>query len=77
MNDPFYGEGHECDGVSKFQYIDNPFIHKAEVNILMFKQLMMKNENNNSAINYLQNALSHLVITSEARVLFERKFIFF
>lgn len=61
-------DGYSCDGVAKFVKTTNTFIHETDANILMFKHLMMKDSNDNSALNYLQNALSSWVVTSEVYI---------
>lgn len=59
-------KGYDCAGVSKFLKSNDPFINRAEANILTFRYLMMEN-NNNLVLNYLKIAMSQWVITSEVR----------
>lgn len=56
-----------CDNVTMFLNINNPFIHQADVNVLIFKHLMMTTMDE-SILTYILNALSHPVVTSEVRI---------
>jgi len=67
--DSIFLQGHECVGVSKFLGINNQFIHQADVNILLFKHLIMEHNINTTIEDYVQKALSHWVVTSEVRIL--------
>jgi len=68
-SDSIFHQGHECVGVSKFLGINNQFIHQADVNILLFKHLITTHNINITIEDYVQKALSHLVVTSEVRIL--------
>jgi len=61
-----FDQDDKCNGVSKFLETNNPFIHQADVNILLSRQSMI-NDKNDLARNYLKNALSHTVVSSEVR----------
>jgi len=64
----FFHQG-QCVRVSKFLGINNQFIHQADVNILMFKHLMMTYNMNFSIENYVQEAFLQWVVTSEVRLI--------
>jgi len=67
--DSIFLQGHECDEISEFIGISNQFIHQADVNILLFKHLIMTHNMNTTIEDYVQKALSQWVITSEVRII--------
>jgi len=67
--DSIFLQRHECVQVSKFLGINNQFIHQADVNILLFKHSIVTHNISSTIEDYVQNALSHWVVTSEVRIL--------
>jgi len=56
-------EKHDCYKVSKFLQTENPFIHQADLNIIMYK-ISLKNDKF-PKLDFVKKAISHWVVTSE------------